>query len=226
MLPAYNAGHSQPMTLFMTRISGLALLAAFLCAGQDVLLTVNGQTVVSDKLIDSALAREIARMNGIEPATAELAALRKKWDRAAAAKPAPPAPRQPELDEEGWYQLMRKNGMKEAEAREQAKRQLAEGAAMKKKMDDGWMESMALGFKTNRFLWNKHGGRLVLSAFGFHQATDAFAAEVLELERLGVARFHNTAVREDFYRRMQTYTGDGVTIGERARRILSAPPWE
>lgn len=189
------------------------------------MLTVNGQTVVSDKLIDSALSREIARMNGIEPTAAELTALRKKWARAAA-KAAPLAPTKPELDEEGWYQLMRRDGMGETEARERAKRQLAEMSAMKKKMDDGWVEAVVLGFKVNRLLWSKHGGRLVLSAFGFHQATDAFAAEVLALERTGVARFHNKAVREDFYRRMQTYTGDGVVGGERASQILSKPPWE
>ena len=210
----------------MTRIPGLALLAALVCAGQEGLLTVNGQTVVSDNLIDSALAREIARMNGIEPAGSELAAMRTKWNRASAAKPPRPPGAQPELDEEGWYQLMRKNGMSETEAREQAKRQVAEMAAMKKKMDDGWVEALALSFKVNRLLWNKHGGRLVLSAFGFHQATDAFAAEVLELERMSVARFHSTAVREAFFQRMKTYTGDGVTVGERARRILSTPPWE
>ncbi len=164
------------------------------------MLTVNGQTVVSDKLIDSALAREIARINGIEPTGPELDAMRKKWNRAAAAlKGSQPPGAQPEL---------------------------AEIAAMKKKMNEGWVEAMALSFKLNRLLWNKHGGRLVLSAFGMHQATDAFAAEVLELERMSVARFHTTAAREAFFRRMQTYTGDGVTGGERARRILSAPPWE
>ena len=212
--------------MVMTRLFGLAWLVVFVCGGQEGLLTVNGHTVISDKLIDSALAREIARMNGIEPTAAELAVMRKKWSRAvtATASQTPPAP--PELDAEGWYRLMRKNGMGEAEARERAVLQLRETAAMKKKMDDGWVEALATGFKLNRFLWNKHGGRLVLSAFGFHQATDAFAAEVLELERLGVVRFHEARVREDFFRRTQSYTGDGVTVGERARQILSKPPWE
>ena len=206
----------------MTRILILALLGASLGTGQEVLLTVNGQKITSDKLVDSALIHEIVRMNGIEPTATELAAMRKKWKDSASKAPQPQA----ELDEEGWYQLMRKHGMSETEARERAKTQLAEMAARKKKMDDGWVESLSTGFKANRFLWHKHGGRLVLSAFGFHTATDAFAAEVRELERLGVARFHKTAVREEFFRRMQTYSGDGVTNGERARQILSRPPWE
>ena len=206
----------------MTRILALASLGAFLGTGQEVLLTVNGQNVTSDKLVDSALISEIARMNGIEPTTTELAAMRKKWSVSASKVPSP----QRQLDEEGWYQLMRKHGMGETEARQQAKAKLVDMAARKKKMDDGWVESLSTGFKANRFLWHKHGGRLVLSAFGFHMATDAFAAEVLELEQLGVARFHKTAVRVDFFRRMQTYSGDGVTNGERARQILSRPPWE
>ena len=206
----------------MTRILTLALLGAFLGDGQEVLLTVNGQNVISDRLVDSALINEIVRMNGIEPTVTELAAMRKKWNASAAKAPSPA----PELDEEGWYQLMRKHGIGETEARQRASTQLADLAARKKKMDDGWVESLSTGFKANQFLWHKHGGRLVLSAFGFHTATDAFAAEVLELERLGVARFHKPAVREDFFRRMQTYSGDGVTTGARARQILSRPPWE
>ena len=208
----------------MTRILALPLLAASLCAGQEVLLTVNGQQVTSDQRIDTALVQEIARRNGLEPAASELAAMRRKWNRAASNAPPPAQP--PELDEQGWYQLMRKNGLQEAEAREQAKRQLAALAETKRKMDEGWVAALAIGFKVNRFLWNKHGGRLVLSAFGFHSATDAFAAEVLELERLGVVQFQKTGVREDFLRRMQSNTGDGVTNGERARQILSRPPWE
>ena len=206
----------------MMRILALAFLGPFLGAAQEVLLTINGHQVTSDKLVDSALINEIVRLNGIEPTVTELAAMRKKWNASASKAPSP----QPELDEQGWYQLMRKHGMGETEARQQAKTQLAEIVARKKKMDDGWVESLSTGFKANRFLWHKHGGRLVLSAFGFHTATDAFAAEVLELERLGVARFHKTAVREDFFRRMQTYSGDGITNGERARQILSRPPWE
>ena len=101
----------------MTRILILALLGASLGTGQEVLLTVNGQKITSDKLVDSALIHEIVRMNGIEPTATELAAMRKKWKDSASKAPQPQA----ELDEEGWYQLMRKHGMGETEARERAK---------------------------------------------------------------------------------------------------------
>ncbi len=102
----------------------------------------------------------------------------------------------------------------------------ASQSGSRKKLDEEWVQALVVGFKVNRYLWNKHGGRLVLSAFGFHLATDGFAAEARILEQSGVVRFENAADRETFFRRIDTYTGDGVTRGERAREILSKPPWE
>jgi hypothetical protein len=91
---------------------------------------------------------------------------------------------------------------------------------------DLFTAALVTGFKVNRFLWNKHGGRLVLSAFGFHMATDGWIAEIVLLERRGLVRFHRRDLRESYLRRLRNYGGDGVVSGSEAQRILSRAPWE
>lgn len=83
---------------------------------------------------------------------------------------------------------------------------------------------IALSWKLNRVWWGKHGGRLVLSAFGIHLATDGMLKEVEAMEKTGEVRFADRGSRETFFAFYDGYRGDGVTRGERAREILLEGP--
>lgn len=76
--------------------------------------------------------------------------------------------------------------------------------------------------KINQFLWKKHGGRLVLSAFGTHLASDAHWAEIVELEKRGVVQFSDAGVRSELQRYLASYGGDGVVTGTRAGEVLES----
>ncbi len=82
-------------------------------------------------------------------------------------------------------------------------------------------------FKMNRALWDKHGGRLVLSAFTVvYAAPDALAKELRALEERAEFSIPDTARREEFYRHLLDMKGDGVVEGARAREVLANPPWK
>lgn len=83
------------------------------------------------------------------------------------------------------------------------------------------------GFYLSRALWQKHGGRIALSAFGGCTAKDALVQEMRALERSGQLTFPGGAgLRNDLYRYILDQTGDGVIGGEPAREFLAKPPWE
>jgi hypothetical protein len=77
-----------------------------------------------------------------------------------------------------------------------------------------------LNYKLNRVWWPKHQGRLVLSAFGVHLATDAMLREVEGMERRGEVKFFDAEVRRKFFEHFEKYGGDGVLRGEKARALL------
>lgn len=82
-------------------------------------------------------------------------------------------------------------------------------------------------FKMNRALWEKHGGRLVLSAFTVvYAAPDALAKELRVLEERGEFAIPDAARRQEFYRYLLDLKGDGVVEGARAREVLANPPWK
>jgi hypothetical protein len=78
-----------------------------------------------------------------------------------------------------------------------------------------------LHHKLNQALWPKHGGRLVLSAFGVHVAADAMLKEVGEMEKAGNVKFTDADSRKKFVGYLEGYQGDGVVTGERAREVLA-----
>ncbi len=78
--------------------------------------------------------------------------------------------------------------------------------------------------KLNRAWWGRHGGKLVLSAFGVHLATDAMLRELEGMEKRGEVKFDSEAVRKQFFWHYENYGGDGVVKGERARQILASEP--
>ena len=75
--------------------------------------------------------------------------------------------------------------------------------------------------KLNRVWWAKHGGRLVLSAFGTHLAADAMLMEVEQMEKAGEVKFLQAGVRERFFKNYREYRGDGVVSGTKAREVLA-----
>jgi hypothetical protein len=80
---------------------------------------------------------------------------------------------------------------------------------------------IVLSYKLNKVWWEKHQGRLVLSAFGVHLATDAMLKEVLGMEKTGEVKFLDAAARAKFFEHFEKYGGDGVLRGEKARALLA-----
>ncbi|MCX6613317.1 MAG: hypothetical protein NTW74_21020 [Acidobacteria bacterium] len=78
-----------------------------------------------------------------------------------------------------------------------------------------------LSHKLNQVWWGRHGGRLVLSAFGVHLATDAMLKEVVGMEKAVEVKFLDAAARQKFFDYFEKYGGDGVVRGEKARELLA-----
>ena len=95
-----------------------------------------------------------------------------------------------------------------------------------RRITEQWTAATVLNFKVNRFLWKKHGGTVVLSAFGFHAATTATIREIELLERQGLLRFHEPGLREQFLAHYRNQRGDGSVQGDRAREVFAHPIWE
>lgn len=102
----------------------------------------------------------------------------------------------------------------------------AGNAKREERISDWFTYSLAANYKFHRELHRKHGGRVVLSAFGFHVAADAMIAEWTEWERAGRWRFPSEQVKAAALQHLRTMRGDGVVEGERAREALAHPVWE
>ncbi|HET8550809.1 MAG TPA: hypothetical protein VFL57_22530, partial [Bryobacteraceae bacterium] len=64
-----------------------------------------------------------------------------------------------------------------------------------------FVQRIARSFALHRSLWQKHGGRVVTSAFGPCMANDAFITELHALEKAGALRFSGGAnLRHDLFR--------------------------
>ena len=75
--------------------------------------------------------------------------------------------------------------------------------------------------KLNQKWWAIYGGKVVLSAFGMHLATDAMLREVDGLEKSGRLKFHDAEVRRNFIGHYQRYRGDGVIEGEKVKQLFA-----
>ncbi|MGC9972042.1 MAG: hypothetical protein ABSE56_15795 [Bryobacteraceae bacterium] len=94
-------------------------------------------------------------------------------------------------------------------------------------MGEWFVQRTVRSFYLSRALWEKHGGRIMLSAFGSCVAKDALIQEMRALERAGSLSFPGGArLRDDLYRYLREAGGDGVISGERARKFFAKPPWE
>jgi hypothetical protein len=75
-------------------------------------------------------------------------------------------------------------------------------------------------WKLNKVWWDKHGGRLALSSFGVHLATDAMLKEVEAMEKAGDVKFLDPKLREKFFTFFKQYGGDGLVQADKAKRIF------
>jgi hypothetical protein len=105
-------------------------------------------------------------------------------------------------------------------------RRMASGLPTRSAWADDFILGMGLHWKVNRALWLKHGGRVVLSSFGFQTANDALEQEFKVLEDSGVLRFRDPAIRTAFYTHLDRMPGNGVVSGEQARAVWARPPWQ
>jgi hypothetical protein len=101
-----------------------------------------------------------------------------------------------------------------------------EASARTREITATFTYALAANFKVQRDLFRKHGGRLVLSAFGFHVAKDAMAAEWLAWEKAGRWRFPSPEIRTAVFKTLSEMGGDGVVEGERAKEIFARPIWD
>jgi hypothetical protein len=95
------------------------------------------------------------------------------------------------------------------------------------RMVELFVQRIARSYYLYRALWQKHGGRVVLSAFGPCVAKDALVTELRALEASGALTFPGgQTLRDDVYRHIDQMSGDGVISGERARKFFAKPVWE
>src|SRR5205085_1872967 len=85
---------------------------------------------------------------------------------------------------------------------------------------DSFESSMILVFKLNRFLWNKHGGRVVHSMFG-PTPTEAMLKEIELLERQGNLHFESKQIRDEFIERYTRFKGEGTVSAEATRAFFA-----
>ena len=188
--------------------------------------TIRAEEVAGDVdkavgVLSRTFAEEYAKNNNLEPTAAELAAMKRQFDSAKAGLPS-----QPVLDQAHLKAEFMKKGMSDEQATEEASKVAVRAAESARKISEAWISSIMLSFKLNRYLWQKHGGKVVLSAFGFHAATDAILKEVEILERAGTLQFDDARLREPFFRYYRSYRGDGVAEGDRARYLFAQPVWQ
>jgi hypothetical protein len=148
--------------------------------------------------IEEMFEQQYLRENGLEPPPEAFSAVRKRFQEASS-------------------KLRKTTPQGDAEAVEKAGSQFVERI---------FVQRTVRSFYLSRALWKKHGGRIVLSAFGICVAKDGLVQEMRALERSGLLTFPGGAdLRNDLYRYMLDQGGDGVISGERAREFLAKPPW-
>lgn len=89
------------------------------------------------------------------------------------------------------------------------------------------MLQVAQNWKVQRSLYRKHGGRVLVSSFGFHVAIDAQKQFLREEERRGSFEIFDPALRQAFWTAVADESwADGVASGRSAEDVFSTPPWE
>lgn len=207
------------------------LLAAGLTRAQQPRAYVLGQPVTGQRpgtpvqpepwkavagQIQRALIENYSRKHGLEPTAQEVAALRARMKAATAGTVVGNA-----ADE--LRETLIRNGVDEQTARRQARAFSAEESSR----DEQFVLSLIRYWKFGRALFQKHGGRVRLSAFGFQDPMDAMERFLIEEEKLGNFSIPDPEFRAKVWAVFQDKTGgDGTVSGARAAEVFARPPWE
>ncbi len=137
------------------------------------------------------------------------------------------------VEETFEQQYLRKNGLEPPQEAFSSVRKRLQAASTGRRQpapqfqERFFVQRIVRSFYLSRALWKKHGGRIVLSAFGICVAKDGLVQEMRTLEGAGLLTFPGgTKLRDDLYRYILDQQGDGVLEGERAREFLAKPSWE
>lgn len=165
-------------------------------------------------LIQKALIDRYAKDRGLEVTDAEFAALKQRM-------PTPPGGRDLEAE---LRQGIQQSGATQQQIEEQVKQFSARRAAHDREFFGGLIQY----WKVGRDIHARYGGgRLRLSAFGFHDPMDAMEKFYIDQEGKGAFRIPNAANRAAVWRVFQDKTGGDGTVGEaKAIEIYRDPPWE
>lgn len=91
------------------------------------------------------------------------------------------------------------------------------------KFTEKFAYNLLANYKMQKDLHRRHGGRVVLSAFGFMVAKDAMIEEWRLWEQQGRWRFPSERLRNGVFESLEKMSGDGVVEGKRASEIFSRP---
>lgn len=166
--------------------------------------------------IQWALIEDYSRKHGLEPTPQETATLRSRMK----ATTAGTAVRN-SADE------LRETLIRNGTDVETATRQARAFAAEESLRNEQFVLSLIRYWKVGRALFQQHGGRVRLSAFGFQDPMDAMERFLVEQERLGNFSIPDPEFRSKVWAVFQDKTGgDGTVSGARAAEIFAKPPWE
>lgn len=88
------------------------------------------------------------------------------------------------------------------------------------------MVLLAQNWKVQRSLYQRHGGRVLLSSFGFHVAIDATKRFLREEEKRGSFEVFDPALRTAFWEAAADESwADGVATGSSAKDVFATAPW-
>lgn len=166
--------------------------------------------------IQRVLLEDYSRKHGLEPTPQETESLRSRMKAATAGKAV-------RNSAEELRETLIRNGTDV----ETATRQARAFAAEESLRNEQFVLSLIRYWKVGRALFQQHGGRVRLSAFGFQDPMDAMERLLAEQERLGNFSIPDPEFRSKVWAVFQDKTGgDGTVSGARAAEIFAKPPWE
>lgn len=89
------------------------------------------------------------------------------------------------------------------------------------------MSALVQNWKVQRSLYQRYGGRVLVSSFGFNVAIDAMKRFLREEEKRGSFEVFDPDLRAALWRAVADETwADGVATGRRADELFATPPWQ
>lgn len=89
------------------------------------------------------------------------------------------------------------------------------------------MSALVQNWKVQRSLYQRHGGKVLLSSFGFHVAIDAMQRFLREEEKRRSFEVFDPDLRAAFWKAVAEETwADGIVTGRSADEVFATPPWQ